>query len=343
MSVHAYHVPMDTFVSHESALVIWRRLAAFVRDPATMRRLGRERAGVGDLRRCRPDEYAAAFVSSVPHLHDLSQVSWLFGDARLDVLVPSRGARRVIKGARCHSWPWPLPRGAFCPLVDHVYVSSPEFLFMQLAGRGSLERALCLGYELAGTYARDRDVSGGMRPRGTISSVAAMRASVAEGGPFLGAKPVSQALGHVLDGSASPMETMLAILLTLPADLGGYGLPTPELNAAVEVMGPQAPKVLHVDALYRDGGLALEYEGGGHATKTQLERDSIRRAELASAGIEVMTVTRPQVYEVARMDEVARHVAARLGTSFPSGDPDAGVRKMLMRTELLHPQGNPLY
>ena len=42
-----------------------------------------------------------------------------------------------------------------------------------------------------------------------------------------------RALRHVAEGSRSPMETAMAMLLCLPPRMGGYGFPLPRLNKAV--------------------------------------------------------------------------------------------------------------
>ena len=54
-------------------------------------------------------------------------------------------------------------------------------------------------------------------------------------GKVNGKAKAKRALKYVIDGSLSPMETMVYMLLCLPVMLGGYGLPKPEMNSIIEL------------------------------------------------------------------------------------------------------------
>ncbi|MDI9890882.1 DUF559 domain-containing protein [Rhodococcus sp. IEGM 1404] len=97
-----------------------------------------------------------------------------------------------------------------------------------------------------------------------------------------GSKVRRLALDLAVDGSESPKESELRVLLVMA------GLPTPECN--IEIFHGHR-FVARVDLLYRDARLVIEYDGDYHRDPRQWSRDQSRRAELESLGYRVTTVT----------------------------------------------------
>lgn len=97
-----------------------------------------------------------------------------------------------------------------------------------------------------------------------------------------GSKVRRLALDLAVDGSESPKESALRVLLVMA------GLPTPECN--VEIFDGSR-FVARVDLLYRAARLVIEYDGDYHRDPQQWSRDQSRRAELESLGYRVTVVT----------------------------------------------------
>jgi len=128
---------------------------------------------------------------------------------------------------------------------------------------------------------------------------------------------VSRALRYIVDGSASPMETILVMLLTLPYKLGGYGLPPPELNKKIE-FGKSAAhrygKAFYVcDLFWPKDNLAIEYDSAlYHTGAERINNDSKKRMDLAILGIDVITVTNKQIQRRDMFDDLSKLIAGKL-------------------------------
>ncbi|WP_224785924.1 endonuclease domain-containing protein, partial [Microbacterium caowuchunii] len=97
-----------------------------------------------------------------------------------------------------------------------------------------------------------------------------------------GAVARAECLELAADGSESPRESELRVLLILA------GLPAPELN--VEIFHGHR-FVARVDMLYRRQRLIVEYDGDHHRDPHQWSLDQVRRADLESLGFRVTIVT----------------------------------------------------
>lgn len=184
--------------------------------------------------------------------------------------------------------------------------------------------AAALICEFAGTYRLPRvagQAASYQAPRlmslGSLQSVL----DQTDAGPE--ARRVEQAVGLALEGSASPMETTLALMLTMPLEYGGFGLPKPRLNSPVDVSG--APSGLssgrgavRPDMLWPEAKIALEYDSTafhGRPGLSRLAADASRSNVLASMGYTVFRVTPGMLRTLSDMGRLARQVADRLGTA----------------------------
>lgn len=254
------------------------------------------------------------------------------------LVVPSAGARGQSDLYACHVWRPPLPDGAFWALSPDTFVSSPEFCFAQMARQLSVGRLALLGFELCGSYALAKD-GPGFRPRAPLTSVARLAAFVAALGSFKGVKHARAALSFLIDGAASPMESVLVALLCAPGRLGGYGLPLPQLNARIQL--PPAARSMtrstyfSCDLLWPEARLAVEYDSTlFHTGAERIAADSERRNALAYLGIDVVSVTRDQLMGPLRMDRVVHLPRKALSIEFDPVTDDAHLRASLRR-ELL--------
>lgn len=298
-----------------------------------------------------------AFKRHVPRVSPLDcEALALHGlkESPVSLLVPSGSARRHPPGTECHVWSTPLPRNPFVSVAPGIWCSSPGFTFAQMAQQLELARLVLLGYELCGTYAlaphelapgldawpfddgagqaSGRDLSpdyrypfeGGSPPapgfieapsRTTAAQLAGLAHDVAGAN---GAKRVAAASALVANGAASPMESALAMLLTMPMRLGGYGFCLPEMNARIDfdqrAHGMTSRQYLVCDLYWPSARVALEYDSNGfHTGPSQIARDSIRRNALAYEGIEAISVTWAQIVSPTETDRIAHLLARRLG------------------------------
>lgn len=271
---------------------------------------------------CRPRAFAQAFKSSVPSRAgvDAATHGELDGLSQpLHLLVPCPSSRRILAGAQCHVWGAPLPRRAFYQLGtgSDIYVGTAEFSFVQAAGSLDLVSLIRLGCELCGSYGLSPRDPRGFVDREPLCDAARLRRMAAGISGYCGRTRAMRAARYVIDGSASPMETVLVLLLCLPLRLGGYGLPRPAMNRRVDVPGHLAWQVSSsyfcCDLYWESARLAVEYDSDSyHTGPERIFRDARRRGELSLLGVDVMTVTRAQVRNAIEFDKVAHAIAARL-------------------------------
>ena len=196
-----------------------------------------------------------------------------------------------------------------------LYVASPEVTFLQMAKGSNIYRVLEIGYELCGHYAI-HPLTGGLlvrKPRTTKNKIEKHLAATCGSH---GHRLASKAFPYLCNGSASPMETKLTLLLALPPHLGGYGLPFPELNFPVFSThhGKKAKELYRCDLCWPKEKLALEYDSHQfHSEEEKRELDSRRRIAIESHGLHVISVTKQQVYSQGAFNELAEVVAKYLG------------------------------
>jgi len=229
-------------------------------------------------------------------------------------------------------------------------VSSPEFCFLQLANQLPLPRLIQLGYELCGKYSIPvrGDLNApekGFYKRDSLTSVNALQAFIDRMPGINGHRMATHALRYILDGSASPMEAKLAILLTLPYKLGGFNLYLPELNYRIvpsKTVKQSASKSFYsCDLYWPDYDLAVEYDSDlCHTGSKRIASDSKKRNTLALMGISVITVTKEQIYSKTELEKVARILANHLDKRlFHLRNPGFAVAHRDLHKLLLFDQG----
>lgn len=295
---------MHILFSHRTAIGFWRwrsRLQADLRLPAA-----------------RPKELTGAIAPP----SDIRVACQGFQEPQhpIDVLVSRASDKRKAADISYHVRSAPLPVGSVVRLDEGTYVASPELAFLQQATELDAVGLVQLGFELCGTYALAPDGFDmrGFCAREPLTKQAQIGRFLAALADERGLRRARAACGHVLDGSASPRETVSAMLLCLPSRLGGYGLPQPELNCRIDLNDAQRKGLgrhhLVVDMFWRKARVALEYDSDGwHASKERLAYDSRRRNLLKSLGLETITVTNEELKSLADLDRIAANLARLLG------------------------------
>mgnify|MGYP006981053539 FL=1 len=198
-------------------------------------------------------------------------------------------------------------------------VVSPEVLFLEMAAQLSGIELVKLGYELCGVYSlpmSQPNYAGtprGYSRRKALTSVARLTAHVASQSNNRSVKKARWALRYVLDGSASPRETELSMLMVLPRKLGGYGLRKPEIRhefaTSSEVLlflsGKSTAFALH----WPDAGLLLRYGDRAHKGNDGDRKRNRHLVSLGVAGSMVLHVTNRDIRHAESLDEVADAVA----------------------------------
>lgn len=221
-----------------------------------------------------------------------------------------------------------FPAGAFVAVDEGFLLASPALCYLQLAGSLSVSQAVLLGLELCGTASprSERCLNDVRSPKGNrrqapLARPSDLRCMVDSLPGVHGRKIAARALRFVVAGSASPMESALCTMLSLPYSLGGCSLPLPELNYRIDI--PRSQQAVFGRTHYRcdlywpGGRVCVEYDSDMfHTGSERIARDSKRRNALLSMGISVVTVTKRQLMSDIELDEIARTVAALLGKRF---------------------------
>lgn len=269
----------------------------------------------------------------------------LGSSGRAHVLASEIVRRQEGSAFRSHAWGREYPAGSFVKTGRDVLVESPELSFVRIAGAYPIARTIEYGRELCGGYALSQ-TDAGFRDRPAVTTPDRLRRYVQRADGMPGVKTARRACKYVVGGSASPMETIVYLLLCLPCALGGYGLPAPVMNARVVLEKGVARydstrrvvgrRYRVCDLYWPSAHVAIEYDGFRyHATKERLRADAVRRNELEERGEMVLTVTGGQVEGWRAMEVVAGQVARRVGHRLRDralGTPPQRVelRKMLL-------------
>ena len=323
---------MKIFLSHKSALEFWRRnghsmthapvdlakkqagtTVVSIKD-GNFRVISRERITQNSpptkIRVTRENPPAR-----VPSNSLLLKAYGLGATFPVDVLCGKQAARHSVKGMRQHTLSIDPPSGSFIKINKDVAVCSPELCFLQMASLLELPKLIMLGYELCGNYTILN--MGKMKTRDAITTTQKLLTYVMKMSGANGYTKSLRALRYILNGSASPMETRLTMLLTLPYKLGGYGLPSPELNRVITptkgVRASANKAYYRCDLYWPEKKLDVEYDSDAHHLGSErIAADAIRRNTLISLGVTVIVVTREQFYDLGQFDKLVSQVAAKL-------------------------------
>ena len=342
-----------TCIGFESARALWRKIGHDVaRDnradgaPPLLVRLLLD-SGEGLDLSALP---ARTRVSAAPARVVAHEVSELLGQHQelggcLDVCVSEQAGRHVAAGATVHLTSGSYPPGSFCRMPDGTLLASPELTFVQLARTLSGDGLLAYGYELCGYYARGAEgfcscpklTSTGRMGR-YLERLERLRAARGQGMPP-GVKRVRRALGQVLDGAASPEEAIASMVLALPRDRGGFGLPPGCLNR-VAPLSSEVARIFGIDSFVCDASwagrrVAFEYQGWQHKIRSRQTVDLRKGNVLVADGWTLVQANRAMLSSQELMEEVAVTLSRALGVRWEPPDASARTRQLRFRNGLL--------
>jgi len=328
-------------LSHDTALEFWRRFRPH------MGRDGVRLFGPGSLDRRSgyPDglmfevDLASILVSSrLLKTHDFTALD-LESDP-VDLLVGRAGKRRCTASVRAHSVGGELPAKSILGCAPFVCVVSPELCLVQMAKELDWVGLLLLMHEFCGYYTISDPRLRRMQQRLPLTSVERLAAYADEVGRIGRAHSLRTALSYAANDSASPRETAVFLLLTLPHVHGGYGLGRPALNAEVK-LSHSAAKAFGsssycADLLWREDRIIVEYDGiDGHTGRERIARDASRRDALVAQGYSVFVITHEQLVDVAVFEQIALAIARRQGVRLRIRVKEFEARHQRLRRRLL--------
>ncbi len=225
--------------------------------------------------------------------------------------------RRALRDARCHIAPPSALAAPHFLIASGVLLPSPELAFLEQCRGRTVPQAAAAASALCSSYALHVD-GPGICERPPLASPASIRAACSAHGDLPGCGTVRRALPWIAAAAASPRESALALVLSLPGRYGGYGLPLPWLNVPIK-MASRARGVADfaryiADLHWPSTRLIVEYDSDEHhLTSGQQRHDAVRRMALEEMGYRVLSVTRLQLNEPREMDKVAKVIALALG------------------------------
>lgn len=269
------------------------------------------------------DLYQTLKTRSVPTLVDV-QSSLALADARrfvvglgdnepLHASVADKRNKHLLKSAVLHERAVPYPDWSFRKISPDVFVACPELCFLEAAQLLSRNALILYGMELCGTYARMGITESPRYKRPSLTSAGKIAAYLDKSKGVRGVREARAALKYVMDGSASARESVLAVMMTLPTKLGGFGLPKPELNYGIGVDAPNKTSiggrlVLHGDIVWRDANLVVEYDGAQHGMEDNRVIDKQRDHLLLDAGFDVVRFTDKSLRSSVELTRLARTI-----------------------------------
>lgn len=236
----------------------------------------------------------------------------------LHLLVPDRNCARGLRSVVTHVWSGAVPPGSFNELWGSNRVSSPEFTFLQMAGRRPLIETIEIGCYLCGGFSIGDEGRGYVGERCPLTNPESMGSFLEAAKGSYGAHPAKRALAYVMPFAASPMEVLLMLAFSLPPELGGWAFPPISANQRIEVDERLRPLI---DESYVKGDIFMpsvrgdvEYDSREfHTGKYRLDHTQARRNVLEAMGVKTVSATWGQIDTFEKFEVFIWMVAERFG------------------------------
>lgn len=265
----------------------------------------------------------------------------------LYLLVGIHERRRKVRQVNERALSNAIGPGWFKLLGGQVLVPVPEFCFLLLAAHVSVANLVQIGMELCGHYRMVGALSNSLTwSRRTIYNCDALttperiRDFLDSAKGFPGIARARRAAKYLVSGSASPMETILYLLLCLPRSLGGYGMPAPVLNVKRRVNKKAGQftfaRTLIPDLYWSKARLDVEYDSEEfHAEEDALNRGARRTMAMRAMKVDVFSMTGDMVRDSNAFDGFAHLLARRLHKRIRRPDKKVLRRRGELRAALL--------
>ena len=300
---------MEIVLTHESALQFWRLYSETPFDGETaLRQKERHRLPRGyrlSLSAAEAERFATIHQLSLP-LH-------------IGVVDPKQ--TRTLAHCRTHLLdPATSKEALFVTVSSGVLVASPLLVLLQMGRFLSDVQLELLAFEACGGFstpappARQDYVE-----RQPLLTLAACRRLLDPLEMTYGARKLEDALGQILEESASPRESKMAIVLCHPHHRGGLNQRDAVMNTRIDL--PLEFKPLFTagyfkpDLYWPQGKVGVEYDSSlHHSDPAKKLADERRAAALESLGISMFSVHAWELEDRDFMTELARKIAWKRGT-----------------------------
>lgn len=257
----------------------------------------------------------------------------------IHVLVPDAGERGTKEGFCRHLWTSRIPDGSFYCLSSDVWVSTPEFAFLQLAGLLTLPQLVYVGYWLCGEY-RQREDGVTLRCE-SATTLNRLKNYVNAAQGCYGTKKARTALRFIADRARSPMEAKMATLVSLPVRLGGWGFGVPELNYQIkaeelesQTLDREDRSFFEVDLYWPRKRAGMEYDGADHYEKSRMRADKRRLNCLTANGYRILVVMYDQIADSGFREVLLHQLAQLLGIQEKELSADEAMRRSELMGDL---------
>lgn len=298
---------MGLCIGHESALRYWLTKTAAEEVP--------EAARAGAFRHA---EATAALLreGSLPFAAERGRP--------LHLVVGDPSLKHRLRDVRVHVCGDALPDGSFCRLPSANLVTSPELTFLELAQTHSLWELIEIGNYLCSTFSISDEGRSYTGKRAQLTTVEQLSRFLDKLPPHArGVRRARRALEHVIELTASPKESQLAMHYCLPAELGGRGPFDIVANQAIRIdeHGQRLLDSGHLigDLFLPDFGCDLEFDSiEFHTGRFRLDHTQARRNVLEAMGIKTVSATEGQINTVEKLDDFTWLFEERLGVPHPA-------------------------
>jgi len=271
--------------------------------------------------------FTAAYHWNIPYIDsvfDSKCISERQINEITDITVTNQNSKFRDKKYRLHVCKLPLPKSAVIR-CDEKLVASPELIFLELANHLDVHRLILLGLQLCSHPPGD--------PAKALTTKRKLKILLVKTGGHIGHKKAEHALQYIENGSASIMESLMYMLLSLPNRFGGYGLKDAFFNYEIKLNSTtgyggkkvagsdatrkytkQKEKRYFVDLFYKKAKLSIEYDSFTHHSSPSAQgKDLLRATELEHQGIEVLRLSTIQLYNIDSFEVFVKNLASRLG------------------------------
>lgn len=164
--------------------------------------------------------------------------------------------------------------------AEGIRVAAPALTFALMAKRCTVHELVRIGdaiVTVADNYPE-------RRLPGPLAMLEALRAMTDRWGGRPGAATLREALPRIRTRVESPRETDMRLFIT------DAGMPEPEVQ--IDVFDPESGRLLgRPDLLHRKARVVEEYEGDGHRSKEQWDRDIQKYRDFERIGLHVVRAT----------------------------------------------------
>lgn len=242
----------------------------------------------------------------------------LLQQSKVHILVNGAKSRRHHNQIICHTWASKLDKECLAEVSGDVLTTTPAMDFLLATPSLSLPQLISYGNELCGLYSFDRSQPRGIRSRSIpLITKSELMGFLQKRKGFRGGLKATRAAAFIVENCASPMESLLAMLLCLPCSYGGYGLPQPIMNFPIK-LNERAQTIAHKNVCYGDlcypeHKVIIEYHGRFNHTSVQdFDNDRARVNALKEMGYSLLELTADQVKDLFAFEALALTLASML-------------------------------